>query len=138
MITSWEIYLVFQLDHINSAAVMVATGSGMAAVCVLIAWLVFASDDPGQWSNGGYKAAAIRHNEQAPALRKIFFQLLVFLFLPSFALATLLPSTRTAAAMIVAPKIINSPTAQHEAGDLYKLAKQALENAVAPKPGRQP
>lgn len=132
MITPWEIYWVLQLDSIIAAAVLIAVVSGVVAAITSIVSLVLAADNPDGWYSEMLKSDVIRNNKRAPVLRKAAFRILVFLFLPSFVLATLLPSTSTAAAMIVAPKIINSPTVQHEAGDLYKLAKQALENAVAP------
>lgn len=41
-----------------------------------------------------------------------------------------LPSTRTLAAMIVLPELVNNEQIQNEAGELYGLAKEALKQAV--------
>lgn len=40
---------------------------------------------------------------------------------------------KTAAAMLVLPAIVNNPTAQREAGEVYQLAKKALRNAAEEK-----
>ena len=46
------------------------------------------------------------------------------------AMSTFIPSTKTAAAMVVIPAIANNETIRAEAGDLYRLAKEALREAA--------
>lgn len=128
MITPWEIYWVLQLDSISNFLV----GAFIAiSVCLTVALVVgcIATD------RGCYPSE--QQDASWQAVKHLCVRLLVAGIVVGLASA-FVPSTRTAAAMIVAPKIINSPTVQHEAGDLYKLAKQALENAVAPKPEKRP
>lgn len=48
-------------------------------------------------------------------------------------LAIVTPNSKTAAAMLVLPAIVNNPTAQQEAGEVYQLAKKALRNAAEEK-----
>src|SRR5574337_1039443 len=135
MITPFEIYWILQLDSINAMLTFLAFVSGIVMSVLFIVSAIMASSNPDEWSFPGWKEGAERNLKRAPVVRKYAFRVLIFVFAPALSLATLMPSTRTAAAMIVAPKIINSPTVQHEAGDLYKLAKQALENAVSPEHG---
>lgn len=47
--------------------------------------------------------------------------------------ATLLPSSKTAAAMVIVPAIANNETIRKESGELYDLAKQALRDSVTDK-----
>jgi hypothetical protein len=124
VITPWEIYWVLQLDSIGAAITIAATlGVVISAIVIGISATITDrgcypdKDQDAQWGH---------------VIRTWLTILLVSGVL--FVVDAFIPSTRTMAAVIVAPKIINSPTVQHEAGDLYKLAKQALENAVAPKP----
>lgn len=137
MITPWEIYWVLQLDSFGAALSFVVSASILVSAALIAVSLFFAADTPSAWCAEENKAAAIRHNQVAPILRKAGIRILVFIVAPLFTLAVLLPSTKTAAAMIVVPQIVNSPTIQHEAGDLYNLAKEALRDAIAPKPERK-
>lgn len=134
MITPWEIYWVLQLDSINAAITFFAFIAALVGGVALIASAFCQFDsDPDAWCAESNKQIAARNKLRAPRLFGVAWRVLLFAAAPAWVIATFLPSTSTAAAMIIAPKIINSPTVQHEAGDLYKLAKQALENAVSPK-----
>jgi len=55
----------------------------------------------------------------------------------SLLAATFLPSSKTAAAMIVIPAIANNERFQAEASDLYDLAKKGLEKVVAGDPPKK-
>jgi len=120
VITPWEIYWVLQLDSIGFALFGVAIMSGFGCIFAAIAWSIAADPDVGM-----------------PALmrpfRRLTLYILPIIFIVAFIGNALLPSTKTAAAMIVVPQIVNSPTIQREAGDLYNLAKQALRDAIAPE-----
>lgn len=134
MITPWEIYWVLQLDSFSSAFGLAALVTAIAFVVLFAVSVFWSLDSAANWCSEEFKLNAERHQAAAPNLRKIAMRLLMFAFLPIFIVAVALPSTKTAAAMIIVPEIVNSPTIQHEAGDLYKLAKEALSNAIAPAP----
>lgn len=114
MITAWQIYWVMQLDTIGTVATLLAFAAFMLTVFV---WAAYADD-------------AIE-SPVAPSL-------LTLPFLAFTTVATFLPSTKTAAAMIVLPAVANaatSETVQREAGELYGIAKDALrELAKSDKP----
>jgi hypothetical protein len=110
MITPFEVYLVMQLDTITTAAGLF----GFAATCVggFVMVVGFCEDET--W---------------AKWLGSTVFSLGLFCLL----LATFLPSTKTAAAMIVLPAITSDEVVKplgDEARGLYDLAKQALKKAV--------
>lgn len=119
MITPWEIYWVLQLDSIRACLVTVAVLSGPVAALTLFI--------------GAMARDCMDLSDESWARAKRMVKRLTVTLCVSLALASLLPSTKTAAAMIIVPKIVNSLTIQHEAGDIYNLAKQALRDAIAPK-----
>ena len=115
MITAWDIYWVMQLDSIKTLFTV-------ASVVILIGLLMFPIwmmmlEDVCDDANGVGKRIA---KWGAGSL------------LISAGIVAFLPSSRTAAAMIIIPKIANSETIQKEAGDLYQLAKDGLRRLVAP------
>jgi hypothetical protein len=108
MISAWDIYWVMQLDTIRSAL-------GVASVFALVATAM--------------SALAIAIEGASPRYAKFFGAALA----PLAIAAALVPSSKTAAAMVVLPAIANNQTIQREAGDLYGIAKDALRNLSAPK-----
>jgi len=124
MITPWEIYWVLQLDAIKCA---------LALGCVACtAWTIVAFTGMTIRYLGNYDE---KKNDRDAWLsgKRHYMRTVVPAAVALLAMAILLPSTKTSAAMVVVPQIVNSPTIQHEAGDLYTLAKQALRDAIAPK-----
>lgn len=116
VITPWEIYWVLQLDSLNGLFVSMAILGGMLSLLLVMGAMLMADDDPDVSKRCAW-----------------FAKLMVTIFAIGVLGATFVPPTKTAAAMVVLPAIVNNPTVQHETGDLYKLAKQALQNAVAPE-----
>lgn len=113
MISPWEIYLVFQLDSIRE---FLAGVSGVGLIASIVAAAMFPllfDEDFGL--NLSVKWVF------TPLVSATFVAALLYAFVPS---------TKTAAAMIIIPKIANSETIQREAEDLYGLAKRALVEAV--------
>lgn len=129
MISAWQIYLVMQLDSINRVVTSFSVLCFMfGAFCSL--WCFFNSEDD-NWSwNEGKKEE--REKARKPIIKRAsrFFISSALLA----ALASLLPSTKTAAAMIVLPAIINNESVQREAGELYRIAKDALRSISNDKP----
>lgn len=109
MISPWEIYLVMQLDTITSAATLV---SFLGATALIFMWVWIAEESE------GFTARLI-----GAALTGMWGVCVV--------VAIFLPSSKTAAAMIVIPAIANNEQFRDEAGDLYRLAKQGLQKLVA-------
>lgn len=108
MISPFEIYLVMQLDSVRLTALLIAVFAGIAIGPVLMS----ASDR-------AFKRP----------VRVIGAALTIFAL--SVGASALLPSSRTAAAMLVIPAILNNEKIQDEAGELYQLAKQGLQRIVA-------
>jgi hypothetical protein len=120
-LTAWDIYWVMQLDSIGSAlsiaSVLFTVVGGIATVI--------------------YKFASACDDKDAREVAKgaRFGIPVLALGLLSWTACTMLPSTKTAAAMVVVPALVNSEAIKKEAGDLYGLAKQALTDAVGkPEP----
>lgn len=116
------VYLVLQMDSFNVCAALLAVISLLAAgVCL----------GAGEGSHGEEEKAWYRRSYRFGVTSIIAFLLMI-----------LLPSTRTLAAMIVVPALTTPSVTEplsREAGELYSLAKQALERAAeAPIPAPTP
>lgn len=109
MISPWEIYWVMQLDAINTFAGL-ASFTGIFAVMAV--WGFVLSETDG-------------------LVPRIAASALTAMWAIVLAVAVFLPTSKTAAAMIVIPDIANNERFQAEASDLYDLAKQGLKKIVA-------
>jgi hypothetical protein len=119
-----------QLDSIGFAFGVAAFVLCAVAVSVWISWISAKENcDPEAWFSPEFKAKALRNRNSLPALRAACLKLSVAA-ISSLLVLGLLPSTKTAAAMVVLPAIANNETLHTEAGELYGLAKQALKEAV--------
>lgn len=127
MISPLEIYLVLQMDSIKEATQVSAVVSGAGVLGSLFIGGLVASVD--SWDD-------VAKRESKAVLRTAAYKWTKRLALVcslSAALVALLPSTKTLAAMLVIPAVMNSETVQKEAGELYTMAKTALEEAVKPE-----
>ena len=108
MISAWQIYLVMQLDNITSAATIIGTiVGGTGAATILLGYMV-------------EEISLVKASKK-----------MLWVSLPLISLATLLPNSRTAAAMIVVPALTSKEVVEPVAGEakeLYDLAKEALKN----------
>jgi hypothetical protein len=120
MISAWDIYWVMQLDSISAALSWLAiSGSlivGPAALYAAVLRSMPFSD---------------RDAEKGKATHSLCAKWTPYIA-AAFLLATLLPSTKTAAAMLVIPAVANNEAIQREAGDLYGIAKDALRELAKP------
>ncbi|MGE8279072.1 MAG: hypothetical protein ACN6O2_01435 [Stenotrophomonas sp.] len=107
MISPFEIYLVMQLDSLVGLAIGFSILFGAATLFAVFA--VFDDCD-------------------RPILA---LSVTAGPFLVAVLTAALLPSSKTAAAMVVIPAIANNEKIQDEAGELYQLAKQGLTQVIA-------
>lgn len=127
MISPLEIYLVLQMDSIKEATQVSAVVSGAGVLGSLFIGGLVASVD--SWDD-------VTKRESKAVLGTVAYKWTKRLALVcslSAALVALLPSTKTLAAMLIIPAVMNSETVQKEAGELYTMAKTALEEAVKPE-----
>lgn len=128
---AWTIYWILQLDSINCFAIFAGTGASLACVVAVFARIGSLSlaeiwqDMPDSREYKRYMAAA---NGDMKLIKPAALVAVVML-----GIATFLPSSKTAAAMVVLPAIVNNETIRKESGELYDLAKQALREAVTDK-----
>ena len=121
MISAWELYFILQMDSIGTGICGLGLAAGTVALVYGFAGALmrdsYNSEHNGKWERGvKVHKTTVKLGVLAAAL----------LFTSSF-----IPSTRTLAAMVVVPAIVNNTAVQKEAGELYQLAKQALANAVS-------
>lgn len=125
MVTPLEVYLVLQLDSIKA---LVCWVSGIGAFGTAVA------------SIAGFFAHAEGDEVGTQVLRfaRKFFIVAIF----GLFVGVALPSTKTAAAMILLPALTSKEVTEplsREAGELYDLAKSALRNAASkPEPKPEP
>jgi hypothetical protein len=127
MITPWEIYWVLQLDSLRGCLLAFVIIGATAAI-------IFAVVGAFERSSSHYKPGLeMSKREAARSIIELrWARRLACVTIPLCFLMALIPSTKTAAAMFVVPAIVNNKAIQHEAGDLYQLAKEALREAIAP------
>jgi hypothetical protein len=116
MISSFDVYLVMQLDDIRFAAFLLALAVFILGG-VFLASSLDCDDRPGFWG---------------PAM--------ILAALSLWTIDAFTPSSKTAAAMILVPAMTSDQVTEPltaEAKELYALAKQALVN-VAQKPADPP
>jgi hypothetical protein len=116
MISPWEIYWVMQLDTINNLAGF-ASFIGLFGMPFMWGFILSETDSVAVRVAGSGVTAA---------------------WVLALALVAFLPSSKTAAAMIVIPAIANNERFQSEASDLYQLAKQGLQKLVADDQEKKP
>ena len=118
MISAFEVYLVMQLDSVSHFF------AGIVAIFLFatVASLFVFGGNSGSYQTEKEECTA----RQALNLAKRFFATAMI----ALAINSFIPSSTTAAAMILLPKIASEKSMQivgKEAGELYGLAKKALE-----------
>lgn len=128
MISPFEVYLVMQLSSIGSFFFIAGVISSAALGCGALFHSMNRTEYDKKYDASGYENAGI-------FLKKVPFRALLPASL--FFISALIPTTKTAAAMIILPaltsKEVTEPLAK-EGKELYALAKQALRDAVDAKP----
>lgn len=125
MISAWELYFILQMDSIGNGIGLLSAFAAVAAVACVIGGGMM-RDDGDNYEAGRDYSLWVRGCK----LQKTGFKWFAFAGVLLFS-SCLIPSTRTLAAMVVVPAIVNNTAVQKEAGELYQLAKQALANAVS-------
>lgn len=129
MITAWQIYWVMQLDSIGGMLTFTAIVCGVA---VLFLW-VWGAIEKACSSNSPEMELSKREAARGVALHRSAKPLTILAGILLLANA-FIPSTKTAAMMLVIPAVANNQAIQREAGDLYGIAKDALRELARPKP----
>ena len=131
MITPFKIYIVMQLDSIN-AVLWIALVALLACCCYGLVKSFCGADDAALWEglNDKQHQIAVANIGVGKRICKKSMTYAIPLLL---ALA-FIPSTRTAAAMFVIPAIANNAEIKQEAGEMYEIAKAALQNISEAKP----
>lgn len=119
MITPFQIYLIMQLDSLNGVAIFLSILSGVACLVGCIMYIVNIDLAPKYDDNKAYYETGHK-----------LMRVARWPFVIALAAATLLPSSKTMAAMIILPAIVNNEKVQQEAGELYKIAKEGLRELV--------
>jgi len=122
MITPFEMYVILQLDTIASTAVFMFQFGILVLVAPCMFWVVVAN------TNKDY------HHMKVKASVCLVISIM---FVAAAALVrTFLPTTKSAAAIFIAPKIINSGFVQDELSteskEIYSLFKAWLTKEVNP------
>lgn len=116
MISGWDIYWVMQLDSIRTGLFMLSLLLCMLAI----------------FSPSLAMILDVDADDFIAMVKKNYRKVLAVIAIPLFA-AIALPSSRTAAAIIIIPAVANDEAIQKEAGDLYQLAKDGFRQLVEPE-----
>jgi 4-hydroxybenzoate polyprenyltransferase len=121
--TAWQIYWVMQLDAIRGFLSVISIFALMASLMLGSLGFLF---------NDQMDHPSDRQNERWNVIRSITTRIIVAAAVVAAANVAL-PTTRTAAAMIVLPTITSDTVREAvapEARELYQLAKDALRHAA--------
>ena len=138
MISPFQVYLVLKLDDIiTGAQVLACSFTLVLGLICLMATSINAMEADSSYTGDPKRDRLVAASKYWRG--KLYWCLGGGAFF--FSVATLLPTTKQAAAILILPAITSDEVVapvKKEAGDLYALAKQALTNAVeADKPKKQ-
>jgi len=127
---AFSLYLILQLDSIGSTLFAISLVGGLASIAALLAAMIIRGDE-----SEFKKKEDIDYTLSTLVFGYAKSGLITCLLL--FVVNGLLPSSKTAAVMVVLPAVANNENIQREAGELYQIAKQGLadlvKKAAAPK-----
>ena len=133
MVSAWDVYWVMQLDSISCGLSILSIGGLLVAAALTIA------NAASRYDTDMFPSLCDREERKASwAVRAKARKRVLAVALTLFVINSFVPSTKTAAAMVVLPAIANNQTLQREAGELYGIAKQALKEAVSDASGEKP
>lgn len=118
------VYFVLQLDSIRHGVTLTCgLSAGLLAVIRFVAWMNF-DVAVGESEKKDCKVAL----DKAPSLIKV-----VILTACACLLWAIIPATNTAAAMVIAPAIVNSTVLQSDIPELYSLGVNRLKESLTPQ-----
>lgn len=140
IINPWTLYLILQADSIKSGLGFISLWAILISGAMVLLWVVYimicsmqAASIYNVRTADEYKAS------RAAALRKWWVVALAVVISGMVSLLNaLLPSTKSAAMLLVIPALANSEVVQTEARELYDLAKQGLADLVMEEARKTP
>ena len=120
IITPMELYWITRLDNINVACAILLT---VFAISMIMSGSILFGD-----VNIDYEQHKL--NKKARRYTLLTFRLSVFAVFLLISAVVLIPSTKEMAIIKVLPAIVNNPSVQKECSDLYRLAKNGLQELV--------
>jgi hypothetical protein len=139
MIDAWDIYWVMQLDSIGRSLRFIVFALFILSGAFSIRAVWCSVQSPDDWLSEECKTAAAASRASEPAARSAAIRFGVA-FLAVMSVNALIPSSKTAAAMIVLPALTSESVVQTvapEARELYELAKDALRNVSKDKGAKE-
>ena len=118
--SAWTVYWLFKLDSINFVLILFAIFTGIGTLFLTLFKI----------------GAEVNDDDEVKKACKLAKPIPI-IFAVCLLLSTLLPDTKTMAAIIVLPKIAsaeNLETVGKDAGDIYTLAMQRLKDALGESP----
>lgn len=113
-ITMWQMYWITRLDDIGTALAVIIALSGITAIFTLI-------------NACGFSDAEVWNPEKA-----VYFYRTVMFFMAILMFETLIPDSKSMAAILIVPKIVNNEQVQQMPSKIMDLATEWLE-ALKPK-----
>lgn len=134
MISAFEVYLVLQLDVIRMLFFILGLLTTIATVMLLVVGVVTI----GSYTYEASRSPDLkREHDEYYARFKTFGKRLSIPAVLCVLIATFIPGSKTAAAMIIVPALTSKDVVEPltaEAKDLYALAKSALTKVVEAPP----
>jgi len=124
-ISPFTVYLVMQADEVCTAFFLASIISPVGAAALFA-----------MYHMDSYKRTSPLYKDERDQVESYLSTLLRWakrlsvLSAVSLPLAVLLPSTKTLAAMIIVPAIVNSDAIQKDVPEIYELAKDRLKEAL--------
>lgn len=123
-LSSFTVYIILQLDSIrNGLTGAIGLAAGLLALIRFVTWLNYDC------------ATKIEKDEARKRLDSCApWSRVVILGCAAMILYSLIPGTKTAAASVIAPAIVNSSVVQKDIPELYELGVIKLKEALSPTP----
>lgn len=129
LINPWLLYLVMQADSIITSVRIFGMFTMIAAIACGATAIALTPDTSYDYHRRGNRVPDDEEISRHKSLIKwaVRFTAAAALL---FSVAFFIPSTKTAAVLLVVPTLANNPTIQKEAGDIYTIAKEALREKL--------
>lgn len=112
--SSWTVYWILQLDAIHDTAMCFAILFGFAGLIL----------------SGVYISAKFENEKELCNLVKPYRNICIVFVIILIPLTTLLPTTRTACAIYLVPRIVESKVIQEDLPEIYNLAVERLKTEL--------
>jgi len=134
MINAWNLYWILQLDQIQTVLIALTIISGiLTAISIIffaIARAICDNFDPDRYFRQEAIEKIISVYESNKVTTSKALKITMTTFLVFLIVTTFVPSSKSAAIMLVLPSIVNNEKIQTEAQELYDIAKNGLKELV--------